>query len=100
VFLVVVEVCAGTRIVQAGHALERGTAEQPQRSNAPKLYLFVAKWLEDSVLTGVMRLGIHFPAALPKVPGFRPTLFHIKLKHKAHHLLAGFVHSRDSGRTN
>src|ERR1019366_1950796 len=35
VFLVVVEVCAGTRIVQAGHALERGTAEHAQRSNAP-----------------------------------------------------------------
>src|SRR5450759_656888 len=100
-----VEVCAGTRrIVQAGHALERGTAEQPQRSNALKLYIFGSKWLEDSVLTEVIRLGLlpkanlrdtalsvgtHSPDTLPKVLGFIPSFFHIKLKNKAHRLWQG-----------
>jgi hypothetical protein len=87
-----VEVCAGIRrIVQAGHALERGTAEQPQRSNAIKLYIFGGKWLQFSVLTEVIRAGTHFPDTLPKILGFGSPFFRVKLKNKARRLLAGFL---------
>ena len=55
--------------MQAGHAVERGTAEQPQRSNAPKLYIIEDKWLEDSALTEVIDSGTHYPHGSPKVPG-------------------------------
>jgi anti-anti-sigma regulatory factor len=51
------------------------------------------------VLTEVIRPGTHYPHTLPKVLGSSPPFFHIKLKNKANRLLAGFVHSRDSGRT-
>src|SRR5271157_3939155 len=87
-----VEVCAGTRrIVQAGHALKRGTAEQPQRSNAPKLYIFRCKWPEDFVLTEVIRLGTFFPDPLRRIRGLSPSISCIELKNKAHRLLAGFL---------
>jgi len=45
-------------MVQAGHAVERGTADKPQRPNAPKLYIIGEKWLVDFVLTEV-RQRVH-----------------------------------------
>src|SRR5450759_2604784 len=88
-----------------------GYCWRPQRSNAPKLYIFGAKWRADFVLTQVIRLGLlpqaklrdtafsvgtDFPDTLPKVLGFSPPFFHIKLKNKAHRLLAGFVLPMDN----
>src|ERR1019366_10367864 len=86
------EVCAETRrIVQAGHAVERGHAEQPQRSNAPKLYIFAANWVQDSPLTEVIGSGTDFPYTVPKIPGLRPPFFCIQLKNNNNRLLARFL---------
>jgi anti-anti-sigma regulatory factor len=43
------------------------------------------------MLTKVIQLGIHYSDSLPKIPGFRPPFFRIRLKNKVHRLLAGFV---------
>jgi anti-anti-sigma regulatory factor len=74
---------------QAGHALEQGTAEQPQRSNAPRFYIFEAKWPTDSRLTEVIRPRTLFLETQPKIPGIGAPFFCIQLKNKACWYLAG-----------
>ena len=88
-------------MVQAGHALQRGTADKPQSSNALEPYLlstFNDRSLADSTYRGspvlrdvqrrifadtVFSVGTHFHDNLPNVLGVETAQFRIRLKNKA-----------------